>query len=80
VSVGVEVQDQAGQVTLARAKGCHAVSGSRCLQPGGLPGSGPGRTQERWRGGVSVGHQAPGSRGGSDRAERPWLIPQKRGQ
>ncbi len=74
---GVDVQDQVGQVAAARAGSGYAVPGLGCLQPGDLPGRGPGCPQCCQSGGVDAGQQAPGGRGGGDRAEHLTLVTQQ---
>lgn len=66
---GVDVQDQAGQVPAAGTGRRYASSGLGGLQPGEVPGRGPGPAQSGECGRIKAGQQTPGSRGGGDRAE-----------
>ncbi|MGW4065883.1 transposase [Amycolatopsis sp. NPDC004747] len=66
---GVDVQDQAGQVTSTGAGGGYTGPCLGSLQPGNLAGGGTGRAHGGECGRVDPGQQAPGSRGGCDQAD-----------
>jgi hypothetical protein len=74
---GIEVQDQARQVASAGVGRGYAAGGLGGLQPGDLPGSGSRRAQAGECRRADAGQQAPGGRGGGDRAEDLPLVPQQ---
>ncbi|GAB2868991.1 hypothetical protein GCM10027074_40810 [Streptomyces deserti] len=74
---GVEVQDKTGQVASARSGCGYPCPGLGGLQPGDLPGGGPGRAQAGECSRVDAGQQAPGGRDGGDGAEHRGLVAQQ---